>query len=275
MLLTTRLFLIQLKIPIFQIFIFIEFIKQKNQKLILSAEKEINMMTNNTNSNFLDDFSNDWVPRDLKHFDAENVYESPHFIVSLQNYDFYRSELENMPHRKFLDVVQIIKYSPNDISDICTDELSFRDVTYEDLNILGISEDELFEMALSNAENYLEPMLIKASDYVENYDEDEDEDYCPAFFITNKSLVYGASILSYRNINRFIYEEIGDDFYVIPANTHEVFIIGKSCGIERVMVIRRNIDMINGFILDSREFLSSNFYFYDHEADNLILFETE
>ncbi len=232
------------------------------------------MINTNNNLNFLEEFSKQKASRNLKHSDAESVYESPHFIVSLQNYDFYKSELENMPHRRFLDMVEVIKYSPNDISDVCTDEFSFRDVTNEDLNILGISEDDLFEMALSNAENYLEPMIIKASDFVDNYEEDSEDD-CQAFFITNRSLVYGASILRYRNINNFIYEEMGEDFYVIPANTHEVFVMGKSCGIERVMVIRQNIEMINGFILDSKEFLSNNFYFYDHEADNLMLFEIE
>lgn len=233
-----------------------------------------NSIKNNKNIILPDKSLNDFgAAQRNKRIDADNVYESPHFVVSLQNYDFYRGELEHMPHRKFLDVVEIIKYSPKDISDICTDECSFRDVTYEDLNILGISEEELFEMALSNAENYLQPMIVRASDYVEGYDDEDDG--CPAFFITNKALIYGATTLRYRDINRFIYEEIGEDFYVLPANTHEVFVMGKSCGIERVMIIRQNIEMINGFILDSKEFLSRNFYYYDHEVDSLMLFEVE
>ena len=234
----------------------------------MNINQEINQV--NIQSN-IKDYSYNRALKELS-IDSEHAFEGPHFIVSLQNRDFYRGELENIPYRRFLDLIEVIKYSPEDLSKRYLDENAFRDVTNEDLNILGITEEELFEIALNNSENYFIPMFVKSSDLIDDYDEISDNE---AFFLTNKPLIYGASILRYHDINKYIYDRVCDDYYVIPANINEVFVMAKSFGIEMVMGIRREIEMINHFILDTNMYLSNNFYYYDHKEDNMLLFEVD
>ncbi len=93
--------------------------------------------------------------------------------------------------------------------------LWYKDLAYENITNsvqedYGVTEEELFEVAMKNLER--EEYFISPLDK-------------SVFLLTNDKAVYGANMILRSDVLKEIAEQIGDGFVIIPSSVHEIIIV--------------------------------------------------
>lgn len=157
--------------------------------------------------------------------------------------------LDQCPHHEEMDMTVIYRQV------VFLDDGSFngRILMNDDLESLGMTEEELYLLALSNTER-LFPVEIKILD---------DQIYK----ISNQCSAHGAATMLYPGLLKSIAEEWGDDLYVLPSSIHEVILVaitGQEADRLRALVIDANMDLVKKPIL-----LTNNIYRYYRDTEEL------
>ena len=82
------------------------------------------------------------------------------------------------------------------------------------------------------------------------------------YVLTNNNGVNGATMMVSKNVLDSIYEEFGDNFYILPSSLHEVILIPESFS-DDVEMYRDMVVDVNGSFLEAEDKLSDNVYHYD------------
>lgn len=82
------------------------------------------------------------------------------------------------------------------------------------------------------------------------------------YVLSNESMVDGASAIVSRNALNQAYEVIGENFYILPSSRHELILIGQS-KVDDVGFLRNMVKEVNETVVDKRDKLSDNVYYYD------------
>ena len=93
------------------------------------------------------------------------------------------------------------------------------------LKLLGISPEELLEIALSNTYIKEQPRFLdfkKIIDVTNAIIEDDIRN----IIISNEKLYYGSIFILNKEIQEMLYRKLGD-FYILPSSVHEVICIPK------------------------------------------------
>lgn len=182
--------------------------------------------------------------------------------MELVHYEWNRKRLEEIPHRRFLDLAETYWL---DLSD--REGYSARvPVKQECLLLWGITEEELQEAAMENLkkENYtiqsmaeiLAPYLGKELELPETPVEE--------YVLTNTGGRYGAAGLLREDMLKAFSKCTGGSFYILPSSLHEVILLPDSpqiCAKELKQMVRE----VNGGQVAREEWLSESVYYYDCE----------
>lgn len=186
----------------------------------------------------------------------------------LLHYEMNRELLEQIPHRKYLDLA-IVCYC--DIKDKRIGHGSIL-IKKEHMEMWEIDDDQLIQDAMKNMP-YLYPadfmnmsVVLKQlyKDPVNLLDVE-----LPMFVLTNTERVNGAASLLYEGQLEKIEKILGQDFYILPSSIHEVIIVPKSKGTDEDD-LSRMVDEINHEQLAREEILSNHAYRYDCKKKELI-----
>uniref|UniRef100_UPI004056A268 DUF5688 family protein n=1 Tax=Agathobacter sp. TaxID=2021311 RepID=UPI004056A268 len=193
----------------------------------------------------------------------------------LVNYKKNETQLQTMPHRKFLDlaIVYIVSVQFEDANG------SIR-VTDHLLAKWGVCEQTLYDIAVRNTPRCNEWIVKPLKDVVaETLQEksvsctDEmlkDFDF-PFFIATNTQKLFGAAVLLYPEITRKMSRLLGNcNLYILPSSVHEVIILEELKEIEPKELIQ-TVREVNRADVQPEEMLSDNIYFYDARNDNLLV----
>lgn len=146
----------------------------------------------------------------------------------------------------------------------------YRAVITEDLmKEYEMSEDELFDTAISNTEEIFPPVLHDLGESVMCGPHectnllDKDAGPLPAgagpgFVLTNSSFFWGAGALFYPGVIEHIHELLGDDFYVLPSSVHELIIIGAAD--QDPAVLADLVRSANRSVVNENEILADDLY---------------
>ena len=183
--------------------------------------------------------------------------------MRLVNYDLNRDMLQDVPHRKFLDLAGILYYD-------------VRDPLFSNASVLiqnnyvkkwGVSSDELFETAERNMLLY-EPAEIwpmgRMLSELRGMPEENSMSGFPLFVLTNKSRMFGAACMMYPGMFEQAALEMKSSFFVLPSSVHEVLLLSP----ENVFDgegLRKLVREINENHVEPCEVLSDNVYYYDIE----------
>lgn len=200
----------------------------------------------------------------------------------LVNYKKNVSQLQTMPHRKFLDlaIVYCISVSLDD-GDGCirvTDSL---------LSKWGVCEQTLYDLALKNTPAYSKWVVTPLNTVIcemlnekteptvtcqnELFDMALDDMEFPFYIATNAKKMYGAAVLLYPEIARQMSRQLGNsNLYILPSSVHEVLILEETKDSEPKNLIQMVRD-VNSSEVQPQEVLSDNIYFYDARNDNLLV----
>lgn len=203
--------------------------------------------------------------------DFEKVKEN--LSVRLVNTKANQQMLAELPHREI-----------EDLSLICVlriplgDDLAIRKVDYDMIRRWNISEEELCQTALENAQEKQEPVLQRVTVSMfeqvsekpsgENllYDQIEPEKLMsePVFILSNKEKLYGASVIAYPESLNKVSQVFPQGFYIIPSSIHEAMIIPKTEA-EDTKYLGSLVRTVNTFAVEKSQVLSDRIYEYDKE----------
>ena len=203
--------------------------------------------------------------------------------IRLVNYGANSSELEGVPHRKFLDLA--ITYYLDMQADLAGQNGAGA-VTNALMDMWGISEDELYRLGVESllAENAFHTTdifdLIRQSAQEEQDTQMEeaiaelqkDHDRPKMYVVTNQGRFYGANCLLNTSFLQEMAEDSGSSLIIFPSSVHELVILQQKNGNENRMETK-DIQEINYEYLPKDEWLSNSIYRYDREKREVSVYK--
>lgn len=186
----------------------------------------------------------------------------------LINYEANAGRLEEIPHRRFLDlaIVPYCMIREYELNRRIAGEASFV-VTNVNLKLWGVTGDEVLEDSIGNTLRKEDPqitcmfdMLRKLNPGLAEASEDEIRN-CPMYVMTTGSS-NGAISMIYEDRLREFCDKIGRDIYIIPSSISEVIIVPYEEGASEEM-FNEMIREINETQLERVDILSDHVYYFD------------
>lgn len=197
--------------------------------------------------------------------------------------------LDEIPHRDILDF-SLVYYG------IIANELNVNAtflIYNQHMEMWGIDEQELYELAMKNTFKILPPRIIEIEQLLLELINDEncsDGTRCeireqldkrcsvPMYVLTNTNRLYGAVCMLSDDILREFADREGD-FYILPSSIHEVILIPDNNKISRFR-LGDIVKHVNETQIPADEILSDSVYFYSHSDKkisqlNIIKSETD
>lgn len=215
---------------------------------VYTVEKSLNVT-------FLDDFK------------LENVQDR--IAMRMVNYKDNREMLSETPHKKVDDlaVYYVVVVGCNKEGTAC---MTIKNTHQE---MLGISTDELHQIAMKNTTKIFPPVFMKIEDKLSQIENNllvsEDVGRNSGMFVlTNEIANFGAVNIMYPEITEKIKEIIGSDYYVLPSTIHEMILVpkGEQVDARELGIMLREI---NGYMVDKEDRLSDHIYEMDFEKNEL------
>ncbi|MCR5214862.1 MAG: DUF5688 family protein [Eubacterium sp.] len=181
--------------------------------------------------------------------------------LALVNYERYKDFLEKVPYRRFLDLAAVVRLDVTGAR--------YPVISNNFLNEFDITWEQLYEKVLAYRQAntpYVFDSLTNVIKSLGTVDLDPAMDMPFLYLLTNQSLEFGSSVILYNGICEDIYNKLGGEYVIIPANTNEVMIIPldiDGSNSEYIKEIRKDVSEVNEFILKPEEFLSEGIYKYD------------
>lgn len=156
-------------------------------------------------------------------------------FFQLINTDSNRDLLEMGPHREFHDmsiIYRLLYYkSESGIESIR--------VTNDMMNMWGVDEEKLFELASVNTKEIFKPriqtmgevMMGFMGEDIASMDPDMMDDMFnsnPLWLVSNEMCVNGATMMVYDDVLTDLASRMGDDLYILPSSLHEFLAVPVS-----------------------------------------------
>ena len=193
----------------------------------------------------------------------------PHLGYKLINYEMNRELLQEVPHKRYLDLA-IVCYC-----NIVDDRLGKGTILIrnEHLDIWKIEKDILIRDSLKNMPLIFPPEVINMADLLKELYDDPAQLICgklPMYVLTTRARMYGAAAILYSGQLEAIAREVDDDFYLLPSSIHEIIILPKKYGTDEEY-LSQMVDEINHEQVDIEEILSNHAYLYSRLTKDITL----
>ena len=153
------------------------------------------------------------------------------------------------------DLAYIFKISLEDITGTGSSVL----VRPEHIVYLGITEEELFEVAYENTKKNNPPKIRSISDYT-GFDMPDDI----AYVVSNEKSTLGAVAVTYPEVLSKLKKLLGETIYIIPSSIHECIAINPMN--ESAKTFASWVKEVNATMLPPKERLSDHVYKIDDEG---------
>lgn len=208
-------------------------------------------------------------PFDASSFlDFENAKE--HIVFQLINTEKNKDFLLDIPHVEYLDLSIIFKFLAS--SQFGT---GFITIHNEHLKHWNITTKELYTLAVYSTPRLLPAQVESLADIVKSLgvtlaDNEQCEDDCIMYVLSNSRRENGSGVLLYSKVLELFAEEIGKDLYILPSSIHECILIPAIEGIKSDD-LRDMVHTVNATELSPIDFLSNNIYYYSRITKKLEL----
>lgn len=184
-------------------------------------------------------------------FDAQQVdldfkSKKDSIVMNLINRELNQELLENVPHKDVMDLSIIyriiMEQDDSGLATILVDNHIMEE--------LGLSEEELADLAYANTSRMFPIEIFKLSDLL--------------YVMTNELKVHGATAMMYSQAVDVLAEKIGGSFFVIPSSIHEIMAVPEwQIDAETLASM---LEDGNRLCCLEEEVLSSTIYHYDKET---------
>lgn len=185
-------------------------------------------------------------------------------FVKLVNTERNESLVEKCISKEFLDLSAIVRV----VLKMDKEGMASMALTKEDAEILGMTEEEIYAVALENTLRLFPPKLMNLGRYVEmNIGEKLllGEDEVTTYILTNQKEVDGAIYFMSPEVVGAIAEMLEDDLYILPCSVNEVLLVRASELEDGVDELKEMVRDANEIVVAEEEILSYSVYHYDKE----------
>lgn len=185
-------------------------------------------------------------------------------FVKLVNTERNESLVEQSISKEFLDLSAVVRV----VLKMDKEGMVSMALSKEDAEILGMTEEEIYAVALKNTLRLFPPKLMNLEGYAEMsigakllFVEDE----VTTYILTNQKEVDGAFYLMSQELVGAIAEMLEDDLYILPSSVNEVLLVRASEVKDGVDGLKTMVWDVNETIVAEKEILSYSVYHYDKE----------
>ena len=181
--------------------------------------------------------------------------------------------LKTMPHREFMDLSIVYRC----ILDVSDEGMLSAPVTHAYADMLGLNEEELYELAFENTRYIMAPTVHTMEQVIEGLEEalgmkgeimgEPTMERPPLYVITNSKRTWGAASVLYKGKLLSLAERLDSDLYLIPSSTHEMMITPAKQ--EMLEVVESTLYEANQNVVDIEERLSNEIYLYDRKSNSI------
>ncbi len=207
----------------------------------------------------------------------ENIVKK-NIVFHLVNTEQNKELLKNMPHREFQDLSIIYRWVVN------VEKEGIQNIRVDNLlaSKLGLSEEQLFNLAAENTRRILPPCIKSMNEalrdmFVRDGMPAETADMLigemsqeqTMWVIANEKQIYGATAMLYEDKLHVLAEKVGTDLYILPSSVHEVIAVSVNMG--KPEELAQMVSEINMELVALEDRLSNQVYHYDKELRKLTL----
>lgn len=195
--------------------------------------------------------------------------------VKVINTEKNRDFLNEVPHRKYLDLSQIYYVILQDTG--LEENMAFQ-IRNEHMAFWGVSESLLHDTAWGNMGNH-DVDFRKMSDVLDSLlDESGMKPVdgigdMPVYILGSKSGQNGAIYMCDEEMLREIGGFLKGDFWLLPSSVHEVLVIPKLWMEDNLMELARAVSEVNDSELEPEEILSYHVYYYNTTLGKMMIAE--
>lgn len=201
-------------------------------------------------------------------------------VMVLVNQEQNKDMLENIPHRDFQDLAVIYRW----VLDINEKGIASSIVTNKLMESEGLTEPDLFQLAVENTKRLLPPQIKPLSEVIkemfpfelvetgmldEMMEEINNDPKRAMYVLTNETNVNGAVSMLYENNLHELAEKVGTDLYILPSSIHESILVSVEMG--EPDDLAQMVSDINMDCVDIADRLSNNVYHYDKDLRKVTL----
>ncbi len=179
-------------------------------------------------------------------------------IFRLINTEYYEEMLNCVPHRQFYDL-SIIYY------ELEQDRKRATLISHQDADKLNLSEQELYELAMTNTKELCPPSVKRMSEALKELGEGiggEISEKEEIYIITNEYNKFGAVSILYEDTLDKVAQIMGTDLYLLPSSEHEFLALTVN-GQLPLDELQKLVYQVNMTQVDPKERLSNQVYHYD------------
>lgn len=214
--------------------------------------------------------------------------------LKLVNREKNKAMLAEMPHKEFLDMA-VVFYCFVDSPLAGTAAILIKHAHRKNW---GVTEEQLYEDALSNAERMLpgtirsmeemlSRMVLEGDIPVWEWKREDKEDFprlegvgtenkgsCGGslLILTNNRRYLGAACMLYRGLLAGFAKKAGKNFYILPSSIHEVLLLPED-RVNRSENLVQMVAEVNRTQLAPEEVLSDTVYYYDRESGEISIYD--
>lgn len=188
------------------------------------------------------------------------------FVVA-QNAEMNRDLLENVPHEIREDLALLYRVSV----ELSNGEKGSVLINNAHLDLWGIDERTLKEVAWSNMHHYRRPVFSSMNDILGElgFDEiPEQESLMEMYVLSNEEKYYGAAYVFDEDTMSRIADRLNSDIVIIPSSIHETILLKKMDDMD-FESLKEMVREVNRTQLHPTEILSDEVYQYDRETQTL------
>lgn len=198
----------------------------------------------------------------------------------LVNREWNQKKLKDMPYMEYLDLAVTCRL----LHSADKNGMASADITYKELELFGVTKEELFKQAGENTEKLfpvkfkslvstIEAMLGKKFSLeamgIKNMDMEAEG--IDMYVLTNRTGINGAGVILYPNVLKETAEQLNTDtLYLLPSSVHE-FMVMKEC--KSVADMKELVAEANHCVVAGMDLLSDNVYRYDLRTDRVEIVE--
>ena len=185
-------------------------------------------------------------------------------FVKLINTERNKGLVEHLISKQFLDLSAVVKIilKKDKVNMITTPLLK------EDAAILGMTEEELYAIALKNTVRLFPPKLMSLRKFIKMSVGEMlpyEEGMVNLYILTNKEEVNGAVYFMITEVIGKIADALEDELYIFPGSVNEVYIARASELKKSVDELKEMVRDVNDTSVNEKDILSYSVYHYDKE----------
>lgn len=190
-------------------------------------------------------------------------------VYKVINYERNKQLLEQIPHKKILDMAVVYYCLIEQFEDMSATALIYNTHMYS----WKVTESDIYRAAYENTPKLLNfSIQSMASLFMEKiktdelcdvtYDDLKGLEENDMFVLTNESRLNGASCMLYDNVLKEFADSVESDLYILPSSIHEVILLPKR-EIYNINDLKSMVHEVNTEEVSPDEVLSDQVYTYD------------